>query len=184
MEYVRIAEDRIGSLIGKEGEVKSAIEKRLDVSLDVDSRAGMVTIRNRGADPLAEWKARDMVRAINYGIDLSAALRLSDDDHTLVVIDLSDIVGRSKKAIVRQKARIIGRGGKTKAHISGLTDVSISIKGRRVALVGRTEWVMIAKEAVEALAGGLPHGVVYKALERKCSAIRMQQKVDLWRPSR
>ncbi len=181
MEYVKIAENRIGSIIGKEGEVKSLIEDEMGVHLQVNSSEGLVTIENRGSDPLAEWKTRDVVRSLNYGIDLKNALKLKDDDYSLIILDLCDIVGRSKKAILRQKARIIGRGGKAKAHISELTGASVAVKGRHVVILGRSEEAEVAREAVEAIAEGLPHGVVYKVLEKKCSAMKMERNIDLWR---
>lgn len=180
MEYVRIAESRIGALIGKEGEAKSSIEKALKVKIEVNSTDCTVNIKNGGDDPLAEWKARDIVRAISYGVGLDDALRLKKDEYTLIIIDIQDIVGRSKKAVARQKARIIGREGKTKEHISALTETVISVKGRRVVIVGGAEEASIARDAIEALAGGLPHGVVYKVLEKRCAAMKKVRKVDLW----
>ncbi len=180
MEYVKIAEDRVGAVIGKEGDVKSRIESELEVSLSVDSLDGMVQIENKGDDPLGEWKARDVVRAISYGIDPDAALQLKKDDHVLIVLNLLDIVGRSKKAVARQKARIIGRRGKTRAYISELTGAAISIKGKHVAIIGRNDEAAMASDAVEAIAGGLPHGVVYKALEKRRANMRMQENVEMW----
>jgi ribosomal RNA assembly protein len=181
MEYVKIAEDRIGAVIGKEGEMKSRIEKVIEVKLMVNSKEGIVKVENAGSDPLGEWKARDIVKAISYGISPDTAMSLKDDEQTLILINLHDIVGRSKKAVSRQKARIIGRQGKTKAHISELTGAAVSLKGKHVAIVGRMEEAIVAKDAVEALARGLPHGVVYKAVEKKCSSMKMQRNVEMWR---
>ncbi len=181
MEYVRIGEDRIGAIIGKDGEVRAKIEEELGVEMDVNSRDGVVTIENRGDDPLSEWKARDVVRAISLGVSMEDALKLKNDEYLLNIIDLHDIVGRSKKAVARQKARIIGKAGRTKDHIASLTGAALSVKGRRVVIVGRAEDATIAREAVEALAGGLPHGVVYKVLEKKCAQLRKEDKTALWR---
>jgi ribosomal RNA assembly protein len=181
LEYVKIAEDRVGAVIGKDGEMKARIEKTLGVKLDVSSQDGTVNIESIGNDPLGEWKAKDVVKAISYGVSPDAALNLKDDEQTLIVVNLSDIVGRSKKGVARQKARIIGRQGKTKTHISELTGASVAVKGKHIAIVGRTEDAMVARDAVEALAGGLPHGVVYKAIEKKCSKMKKQRNVEMWR---
>ncbi len=181
MEYVRIAENRVGAVIGKKGEIKAEIEKSLKVKLDVNSDEGIVTIEKTGSDPLSEWKARDVIKAISYGINPETALKLKSDEYVLIIINITDIVGRSKKAVIRQKARLIGRGGKTKDHISELTGASVSIRGKHVAIIGRIEDAHIAKEAIESLAEGLPHGIVYKILEKKCSDMKRQRNVEMWR---
>jgi ribosomal RNA assembly protein len=180
MEYIKVAEDRIGAVIGKDGEVKSMIEEVLEVKLDVNSREMVVKIENVGSDPLAEWNASDVVKAISYGILPKTALQLKSDENVLAVINISDIVGRSKKAIIRQRGRIIGREGKTKKHIAGLSDTSIAIKGKHIAIVGKAEEVALAREAVEAVIGGLPHSVVYKVLEKKCASLKKQRNIDMW----
>ncbi len=181
MEYVRIAENRIGAVIGREGEIKDKIEKALEVKLDVDSDEGIVHIENKGSDPLGGWKARDVVTAISYGIKPDTALRLRSDSYQLFIINLTDILGRSKKAVIRQKARIIGRDGKTKDHITELTGAAISIRGKHVAILGHSDDAYLAKEAVEGLAGGLPHSVVYKLLEKKCAEQKRKSTVEMWR---
>lgn len=180
MEFVRISEDRVGAVIGKEGEVKSRIEKELGVKVWVETEEGVVKIENKSDDPLAEWKAKDVVKAISYGIRPRAALNLKKDDHSLYVVDLTDIVGRSKKSILRQKGRVIGKSGKTRAHIASLTGTSISLRGKYVAIVGPSEEALIAKEAVEALASGLPHGVVYKVLEKRCANLKLDRSIHMW----
>jgi len=181
MEYVKMPEDRIGAIIGKEGEVKLRIERELEVKLNVNAGEGVVSIERTGGDPLAEWKARDVVRAITYGISPDVALKLKSDEYALILINLCDIVGRSRKALIRQRGRIIGRKGKAKAHISELTGAAISVRGKHVAIVGRAEEAAAARDAVEAIAEGLPHSVVYRSLERRCSEMRLQKSVELWR---
>jgi ribosomal RNA assembly protein len=181
MDYVKISENRMGAVIGKEGEVKDRIEKELKVKIYIDSKDGLVEIENIGEDPLGGWKAKDVIRAINYGVLPETALKLKNDEYSLIVVNLFDIVGRSKKALTRQKARVIGRRGNTKSHISELTGAEVSVAGKHVAIIGRIEEVQIAKNAVEALAGGVPHGVVYKVLEKKCSDMRKNRNIEMWR---
>ncbi|MFQ6105655.1 MAG: KH domain-containing protein, partial [Candidatus Hydrothermarchaeaceae archaeon] len=114
MEYVKIPRRRIAVLIGKNGAVKSKIERELQVKLDINSEEGIVKVENCGDDVLAEWKSRDIVRAVGCGMNPLKALKLKSDDYILEVIELTDIVGRSRKAVSRQKGRIIGRKGKTR----------------------------------------------------------------------
>lgn len=180
MEYVKIPAERIGVLIGRDGTVKDEIERALNVSLDIDVEDGNVTIQNRGEDILAEWKARDMVKAIGRGINPEKALLLKSDDYVLKIINLTDLIGRSRKALVRQKGRIIGKRGKTREFISQMSGATISVYGKSVAIIGEPEEVRVATEAIELLASGKPHGVVYKILQRKASELK-EKRLRLWK---
>lgn len=180
MEYVKIPKARVGVLIGKEGEVKKKIEERLSVKLNIDAEEGRVTIENIGEDVLAEWKAKDIVKAIGRGLNPSKALRLISDDYHLEIIELVDLVGKSQKAILRQKGRIIGREGKTRRFIEEATGTSISVFGKSVTIVGTLDEVQVAKEAVVMLATGAPHSVVYTVLQKKSRELK-KKRLSLWR---
>lgn len=180
MEYVKVPMQRIAVLIGKKGGVKDEIEKCLNVKIVVDTEMGNVTIENRGDDVLAEWKARDMIKAIGRGINPENVRVLKSDDYCLKIIDLTDLVGRSKKTLERQKGRIIGRDGKTREFISQLSGASVSIYGKTVALLGRHEDVSLASTAVEMIASGKPHSAVYKVLEKKAHE-RKEKDIGLWK---
>ncbi|NOZ76884.1 MAG: RNA-processing protein [Euryarchaeota archaeon] len=179
-EFVRIPRERVAVLIGKDGEVKKEIERELRVKLIIDSEEGMVTVKNVGDDVLACWKGRDMIKAIGRGINPEKAMLLARDDYVLEILDLTDILGRSEKAIKRQKARIIGRKGKTRRYIEEQTGAVMAVSGKTVAFLGMPEEVGVAKEAVLKLVSGMPHGVVYRYLERK--ALKMKEaRVSLWK---
>lgn len=179
MEYVRIPMDRVGILIGKGGKTKEEIERRLRVQLSIDAE-GLVSIQNQGDDVLAEWKARDIVRAISRGMNPQKAFKLASDDYVLELIELSELVGRSQKALTRQRGRIIGREGKTRKCIEESTGVDMSVYGKSVALIGAPDEVTAAKKAVLMLAGGTPHSVVYKVLQRKARELK-EKRTQLWK---
>jgi ribosomal RNA assembly protein len=179
MEYVKIPRSRVAVLIGKDGKVKEEIEERLKVKLTVDEE-GTVAVENVGEDVLAEWKARDMVKAIGRGLNPRKALKLTSDEYVLDVIKLQDIVGRSKKALIRQKGRIIGQGGKTRRMIEECTGTDVSVSGKTVAIIGTPERVQAARRAVVMLAKGIPHGVVYKMLQRKARELK-EKSLSLWK---
>jgi|Deesub1362A_J573_1020465.scaffolds.fasta_scaffold00057_29 ribosomal RNA assembly protein len=180
MEYIRIPSERIGVLIGKEGKVKSQIEEKLNVKLTVDNEEGTVTIQNKGEDVLAEWKAKNIITAIGRGFNPRKAMKLCHDEYVLEVIDLQDIVGKSPKALKRQKGRIIGQGGKTRKIIEECTGSDVSVYGKTVAIVGTLERVQAAREAILMLARGKPHGVVYKILQRKARELK-EKSFSLWK---
>lgn len=176
-EYLKIPRERVGVLIGKKGEVKNEIEKLTQTKLDIDSETGSVSIipDENMEDPLSAWKTRSLVKAIGRGFNPEVSLRLLDDEVALDIIKLTDYVGKSKKAMSRQKGRIIGRDGRTRQIIKEMTGVDISIYGKTVSLIGDMERVMIAKEAVEMLLSGSRHKSVYSFLEKKKQDLKMKE---------
>ncbi|MFQ5975666.1 MAG: KH domain-containing protein [Candidatus Hydrothermarchaeales archaeon] len=180
MEYVRIPMERLGVLIGKKGQVKKEIETCFNVKIEIDTEDGSITVENVGEDVLAEWKARDMIKAVGRGINPERAMLLKSDDYVLKIIDLSDLVGRSKKTLQRQKGRIIGRQGKTREFIAQMTGACVSVYGKTIAILGEADEVNLASEAVEMLASGKPHGVVYKVLQRKARDLK-EKNIGMWK---
>jgi ribosomal RNA assembly protein len=126
------------------------------------------------------WVARDIVKAIGRGFSPEKACRLLTEGQTLRVTDLATKLGRSDKALHRQKSRLIGRGGRTREILEDTTRTHISIMGRTVSIIGDDEQVSIAQEAVDMIVRGVPHKVVYKYLERKSRELRDRDK-EIWR---
>jgi len=164
---VNIPVERVGVLIGEEGRVKKEIERLLNVVLDIDSREGTVVINlakpvAEGGDPTALFKARDVITAVARGFSPEKALKLAGEDYGLMVIDLTDYVGRNQNHLKRVKARIIGSEGRTRRIIEENCHVDISVYGDTVSIIGRYGDVRAAEEAVVSLVKGAPHGAVYR----------------------
>lgn len=176
-EYLKIPKERVGVLIGKDGTTKEHVENMTSIKLDIDSETGSITIipTEKMEDPLAVWKARYIVKAIGRGFSPETALKLLDDEFILEIINLPDFVGKSKKAILRQKGRIIGREGRTKEIIHEMTGVEISVYGKTVALIGDMERIQIAKEAVQMILDGVRHKSVYSFLEKKKNELKRKE---------
>ncbi|ACX72051.1 KH domain protein [Methanocaldococcus vulcanius M7] len=180
IEILKIPKDRIGVLIGKKGSVKKAIEEELGVKLEIDED-GTVTIygTDKQKDQLAVWKAKDIVRAIGRGFNPEIALRLVSDDYVLEIIDIEDYAS-SENSLRRLKGRVIGKEGKSRRYIEGLTGANVSVYGKTVAIVGEHEPVQVAKEAVEMLLRGASHAKTYKFLERERQKIK-RANFELWK---
>jgi ribosomal RNA assembly protein len=176
-EYLKIPRERVGVVIGKNGITKDEIENLTKTKIIVDSEAGTVAISptEETEDPLSVWKARYIVKAIGRGFNPEISVKLMGDETILEIINLPDYVGKSKKAILRQKARIIGKDGRTKDIITNMTGVDISIYGKTVAIIGDMEQIHIAKEAVEMILNGVRHKTVYAFLERKTRDMKIKQ---------
>ncbi len=63
MRLIRIPKERVGVLIGKDGETKELIERRTGTRLQIDTE-GDVNILENMTDPLAALKVMDLVKAI------------------------------------------------------------------------------------------------------------------------
>ena len=176
-EYLKIPRERVGVVIGKNGITKDEIENLTKTEIVVDSEAGTVAISptEETEDPLSVWKARYIVKAIGRGFNPEISVKLMGDETILEIINLPDYVGKSKKAILRQKSRIIGKDGRTKDIITDMTGVDISIYGKTVAIIGEMEQIHIAKEAVEMILNGVRHKTVYAFLERKTRDMKIRQ---------
>ncbi|WP_324735740.1 KH domain-containing protein [Thermococcus sp. SY098] len=176
-EFVRIPKERIGVLIGKKGSIKKKIEEITKTKIEVDSETGEVFISSteKTDDPLAVWKARDVVMAIGRGFSPERAFRLFNEGEVLEIINLSDIIiGNEKNALPRIRGRIIGRKGRTREIIEEMSGADISVYGKTVAIIGNPIQVEIAKTAIEKLAKGSPHGTVYKYLERRKKDLELE----------
>ncbi|MCD6522282.1 MAG: RNA-processing protein [Candidatus Diapherotrites archaeon] len=164
-DYLFVPKERIGVLIGEKGEIKKEIEKKANVILHINSKTGEVNVeRDEDTDPVMAMKAEDVIKAIARGFNPKIAMKLFEEGYYLEILDLRDYLN-SKKAIERQKARIIGAKGKARKTLEDLTGASISIYGKTVAVIGKEEEVQLAVDAIEKLLSGTPHGDVYRAVQ-------------------
>ncbi|RLF28443.1 MAG: RNA-processing protein [Thermoplasmata archaeon] len=176
MRYLKIPKERIGVLIGHNGETKKEIEKISETKIDVDSRDGEITIDDSKAkDPLTGLKTEDVIRAIGRGFSPQHALKLFNEDIDLYIFDIHDYVGKKESHIRRLKSRVIGREGKTKRVIENLTGAHISIYGHTVSIISDIESMAIAKRAVDMLLSGSKHSKVYRFIERGMKKLKMEQ---------
>ncbi|AIY90785.1 KH domain-containing protein [Geoglobus acetivorans] len=176
---IKIPSDRVGVIIGREGEVKKRLEEETGCKISIDGRNGIVRI-TRGEDAVGFLKAKDVVNAIARGFNPDTAMKLLDDDFTLFEsIDLSQYV--SPKALERIKGRIIGKEGKIRRMIEETLNVKVSVYDKYVSIIGPMENVAAAREAIMMLVEGSQHFTVQKFMERKKREIEMRS-MD-WYPS-
>ncbi|MHA1277796.1 MAG: KH domain-containing protein [Candidatus Helarchaeota archaeon] len=181
-EHIKIAHQRIAILIGKNGETKKKIEELTQTSIEIDSKDGFVHIINIPSteNPLAVWKARDIIKAIGRGFSPERALQLLDEDAYLEIIDLATFFGRNSNAIKRIKGRIIGEAGKTRRIIEESTENVLSVYGNTVSIIGNIKTLKIAKKAVTMLIKGASHSTVYQFLYKKRREMK-RDRANLWK---
>ncbi len=173
MKYLRIPKERVGVLIGHNGETKKMIEKISKTTLEIDSDEGEVTIdEHETSDPMLGLIVEDVVRAIGRGFSPEHAMYLFKDNMNFFIFNLHDYVGKKGSHTIRIKSRIIGTDGKTKRSIENLTGAYLSIYGHTVALIADFESMDIAKKAIDMLLTGSKHASIYRYVEREMKKLR------------
>jgi len=179
-QTLKLSPDRIGVLIGKGGKVKSEIEERCSVSINVDGKTGEINIKSYGNPLEAEpFKAVNIVNAIARGFSPLRALKLMNDNMFMHILDLREYAGKSPNSIKRIKGRIIGFDGKSRRIVEEFTGASISVYGHTVAIIGEVREAKLALDAVEELALGKTHKAVYNMLQREKRKEKLN-RMKLW----
>ena len=161
---MKIPEERVAVLIGKDGGTKKEIETATKSNLDI-SKEGDVVITS--SDGLLLFNAKEIVHAIARGFNPRIALLLLKGDYIFEIIDMKDVAGKSKNTLERIKGRVIGRQGRAREEIEHLTETHISIYGKTIGIIGEVQNASVAREAIAMLLGGSMHKTVYQFLERK-----------------
>lgn len=178
-EHIKVPQDRIGAIIGVEGNVKKVIEEKTGATMDVDSESGVVVVESEG-DAVKAMKATDVIKAIARGFSPEKALKLLDnEDLILDVIDLSKF-GDSPADLKRVKGRVIGKSGKSREVIEQMTGVRLSVYGKTISIIGDSEQLAIARAAIDMLLDGAPHGAVYSYLEKKRRELKRSQLESIY----
>lgn len=180
-QSIKVPLERIGVLVGKEGAVKSEIESRCSVKLDIDGESGDASISFTPesvaeGDPL---KAQEVVYAIARGFSPTRAFVLLDEDKSLTVIDLREYAGKSENSLARIKSRLIGSDGKARKLIEQLSGTEISIYGHTAAIIGDSSKSKVAQDAIVKLASGGTHKAAYQMLQKYRSKQKLE-RLQLW----
>ncbi len=159
-EIIRIPEERVKVLIGKEGRTKKTIEQRCGVGLQISDEEVQIS-----GDPADTYFAMEVVKAIGRGFEPRKALLLLKDDYTFYLIPLRELLP-TDKAIKRLKGRVIGEEGRIKTLIEEATDSFVSVYGNTIAIIAKADSIEYAKEAISMLINGAKHSTVLSYLAK------------------
>lgn len=174
IQSIKIPLERVGVLIGRNGQTKSMIERRTGVAITIDSEEGDVQIDSTHAkDPGAALSVLSVVQAIGRGFAPDKAIRLLEEDSYLEVLDIRDYVGKKHEHVVRMRARVIGTRGRTRALIEELTGAYVSVYGNTVSIIGDPLQLEIARKALDMLLSGSEHAAVYHFLEGRRALLKI-----------
>lgn len=159
---IEVPENRIGIIVGKDGEVKKKIEEKCGCKLQFHGNLVSVDFD----DNLSFIKAKNVILAIARGFSPEIALKLLDDESLVFEsIDLSQIVPGS--AMKRIMGRIIGKEGRIKKQIEDTLNVHIRIQERYISIIGSYESVNVVREAINMLIEGAQHSTMLKFIEKR-----------------
>ena len=167
MKQVRIPEERLGVLIGRNGSTKEKFQEIVDCEVEMEDN--LVTV---DGDALDELVARDIVKAIGRGFSPEKAFKLVEEGYTLHILDIKQYAD-THKSRERLKGRVIGRDGEARRHIEKDANVDIAVYGSTVGFIGKTGNIELGREAVRMLLQGASHATAYGYLEKN------QDKVDV-----
>jgi len=167
MTEIKIPKARVAVLLGVKGKTKRKIEKLTNTKIEIDSKEGDVEIISD--DSINIYQTEEIIKAIGRGFNPEIALLLLNEDICFELIDLKNIIGKSKAKLSRIKSRLIGTQGKCRKLIEKICKVHICIYGRTVGVIGKIENVHIARAAIRDILKGAPHGPVYRTIEERTS---------------
>lgn len=177
MKYLKIPLERVGVLIGHNGEIKKDLEEKTGVKLNIDSKQGDVVIDDHEVkDPLITVKLENIVKAIGRGFSPHKAIRLLEDNADFFIFDLYDYVGKKEEHVRRLKSRVIGREGKTKRVLEELTDSRISVYGHTVSIISDIMRMNIMKKSIDMLLTGSKHATVYRFVENQMKELKREER--------
>lgn len=164
---LRIPKERVAVLIGAKGAAKRSIERKTKTKITVLKDGEVIVVSE---DAVQSYLVSVIVRAIGRGFNPDIALILLDEQNTLEVIDIKSFTKGSKKKMARLKSRLIGKQGKARSMIEMLTQTHISIYGKTASIIGEINNVLLARQAMEKLLQGAPHGNVYNYIQHQKKA--------------
>ena len=138
-----------------------------------------VKITNRGKEIFIEgnseeeYYAEKVIDALNFGFSFSTATLIKKGDFIFEILNIKDYT--KSKDLERIKARIIGKAGKTLKVLHDLTECHFELNGNKVGIIGISEYVKNAEEAVISIIRGAKQTNVYNFLEKN----REKPVVDL-----
>jgi len=178
MKYLKIPLERVGVLIGKNGEIKKYLESKSGLKIDIDSEQGEIVIdEHKLEDPLMLIKIENIITAIGRGFSPQNAFLLFNDDADFFVFDLYDYVGRKEAHVKRLKSRIIGSEGKTKRVLESLTGSKISVYGHTISIISDIIKMNVMKKSIDMLLTGSKHATVYRFVENEIKKLKNAEKM-------
>ena len=166
--HVSFMQETYSEFIRKILQNKRKLETELKVKITNKGRLVFVD-----GEPNKEYKAMQVIDAINLGFSVGRALLLKQEGIILQTVNIKDVTKRFSLETI--KGRIIGKRGKTLKTLNNLTDCAISLHNSKVGIIGNAEEIEEAVQAITSIIQGSKQGHVYGHAEREIKKKRMQE---------
>ncbi|NIQ06410.1 MAG: hypothetical protein GWO20_12005 [Candidatus Korarchaeota archaeon] len=147
---------------------KDFIEDTLNVRLEIGERELKIISDKKEIEDFLQGES--ILKALSLGFSPTTSLKLRNPEYDLQQMDIK----KYGQDVRRIKGRIIGREGKTKEKIEKITNTSIVITKRRVAVIGRFSNIELALKAIQKIASGQRHQTVYRWLNNEKRRLRWE----------
>lgn len=162
---LKVPKQRIGAVIGKQGETRKELEEMCDCKIHVDSGTGDIEITSQNANAITFYRLEAVIKAIGRGFSPDHAKYLLDDNSTLNIINLHDLGIHTDKTLETRRARVIGAQGTIRKFLEDTLECFISIQGKTIAIIGEVSKIRICHEAIIRLLKGANIAGVKKFIE-------------------
>ena len=154
-----LSEQDISNLFGRKKEKKKELEKLLEIKIMIED--GYVLAASK---KYSDYELSQVFDAIILGFKPRLAVLLLDPLYVFMKIDVKALVRRSR---LRQiMARLIGTEGKTIRKIEETSECYVIVHNHYIGLIGKSENINIAIEAINMLVQGKSFASVYRRIEQ------------------
>ncbi|MCH8958311.1 MAG: DUF255 domain-containing protein [Proteobacteria bacterium] len=111
-----------------------------------------------------EYYGEKVIDALNFGFSFTTSILIKKENYIFEILNIKDYTKR--KDLERIRARIIGKSGKTLKALQELTKCYFELKDNNVGIIGDSEYIKNAQEAIIAIIRGAKQSNVYSFLEK------------------
>jgi ribosomal RNA assembly protein len=166
-EILKINKRRLPVVIGNNGSTKKDLERKCNVSLDIESSSAEIIISSNNYYNV--YISKKIINAIARGFSPEHAFKLLNDNFNLDIISIKDFTGKNEKRINQIKGRVIGKDGKFKIYLETKFGCFISVFGNTVSIISRSEDINSIREIIEVLLKGQKHTSAFKLTKIRSS---------------